>query len=127
MKPDILDYLDEHGVRCELSRHRPRDWRSRCGLPDANPAERLRDVDGLGVTPSIESRSAHEAGCLILHPLPRTVELDKSVDADPRAMYFRQAMNASMSDGAVDHAVGQAVIVGEYKILPSMVLKPGGP
>jgi aspartate carbamoyltransferase catalytic subunit len=30
---------------------------------------------------------------LILHPLPRTVELDKSVDADPRAMYFRQAMN----------------------------------
>jgi aspartate carbamoyltransferase catalytic subunit len=30
---------------------------------------------------------------LILHPLPRTVELDKSVDADPRAMYFRQARN----------------------------------
>ena len=30
---------------------------------------------------------------MILHPLPRTVELDKSVDADPRAMYFRQAIN----------------------------------
>ena len=29
----------------------------------------------------------------ILHPLPRTVELDESVDADPRAMYFPQAMN----------------------------------
>jgi len=30
---------------------------------------------------------------LILHPLPRTVELDKSVDEDPRALYFRQAVN----------------------------------
>jgi aspartate carbamoyltransferase catalytic subunit len=30
---------------------------------------------------------------LILHPLPRTVELDKAVDDDPRALYFRQAAN----------------------------------
>jgi aspartate carbamoyltransferase catalytic subunit len=30
---------------------------------------------------------------LILHPLPRTVELDKSVDSDQRALYFRQARN----------------------------------
>jgi len=30
---------------------------------------------------------------MILHPLPRTVELDKSVDKDPRAAYFRQAVN----------------------------------
>jgi aspartate carbamoyltransferase catalytic subunit len=30
---------------------------------------------------------------MILHPLPRTVELDKSIDADPRALYFRQATN----------------------------------
>ncbi len=30
---------------------------------------------------------------LILHPLPRTVELDKTVDSDPRALYFRQAAN----------------------------------
>ena len=39
------------------------------------------------------TRSSDPALALILHPLPRTVELDKSVDADPRAMYFRQAMN----------------------------------
>jgi aspartate carbamoyltransferase catalytic subunit len=30
---------------------------------------------------------------LILHPLPRTVEIDKAVDEDPRALYFRQATN----------------------------------
>ena len=28
-----------------------------------------------------------------MRSLLRTVELDKPVDADPRAMYFRQAMN----------------------------------
>jgi aspartate carbamoyltransferase catalytic subunit len=34
-----------------------------------------------------------KADALILHPLPRTVEIDKAVDADPRALYFRQATN----------------------------------
>ena len=32
-----------------------------------------------------------KSDALILHPLPRTVELDKTVDDDPRALYFRQA------------------------------------
>ncbi len=30
---------------------------------------------------------------MIMHPLPRTLELDKAVDADPRAFYFQQATN----------------------------------
>ena len=30
---------------------------------------------------------------MILHPLPRTVEIDKAVDDDPRALYFQQAAN----------------------------------
>jgi aspartate carbamoyltransferase catalytic subunit len=30
---------------------------------------------------------------MIMHPLPRTVELDKTVDDDPRAFYFQQAKN----------------------------------
>jgi aspartate carbamoyltransferase catalytic subunit len=34
-----------------------------------------------------------KADAMILHPLPRTVELDKTVDNDPRALYFRQAVN----------------------------------
>jgi len=34
-----------------------------------------------------------KASAMILHPLPRTVELDKTVDDDPRALYFRQATN----------------------------------
>ena len=61
--------------------------------------ERVRDTDGhindglkrYAIDSSVVQRM--KADALILHPLPRTVELDKSVDADPRAMYFRQAMN----------------------------------
>jgi aspartate carbamoyltransferase catalytic subunit len=30
---------------------------------------------------------------IVLHPLPRTVELDPAVDDDPRARYFQQATN----------------------------------
>jgi aspartate carbamoyltransferase catalytic subunit len=30
---------------------------------------------------------------IVMHPLPRVDEIDPSVDADPRAVYFRQARN----------------------------------
>ena len=95
MKPDILEYLDEHGVRYELES----DIDRVIGAVDVvyqtriRP-ERVRDVDGLrryAIDSKVVQRMKPDA--LILHPLPRTVELDKSVDADPRAMYFRQAMN----------------------------------
>jgi aspartate carbamoyltransferase catalytic subunit len=95
IKPDILEYLDEHDVRYELesdvdkvigevdvvyqTRIRPES------LPDAGGRNRY------AIDSSVLRRMRPDA--LILHPLPRTVELDKSVDADPRAMYFRQAMN----------------------------------
>jgi aspartate carbamoyltransferase catalytic subunit len=100
MKADILAYLDEHGVRYELES----DIDRVIGEVDVvyqtriRP-ERVRDTDGLrndglkryAIDSSVVQRMKPDA--LILHPLPRTVELDKSVDADPRAMYFRQAMN----------------------------------
>jgi aspartate carbamoyltransferase catalytic subunit len=95
MKPDILEYLDEHGVRYELES----DIDRVIGEVDVvyqtriRP-ERVRDMDGLqryAIDSTIVRRM--KADALILHPLPRTVELDKSVDADPRAMYFRQARN----------------------------------
>jgi len=95
MKPDILAYLDEHGVRYELES----DINRVIGEVDVvyqtriRP-ERVRDVNGLeryAIDSKVVQRMKPDA--LILHPLPRTVELDKSVDTDPRAMYFRQAMN----------------------------------
>jgi aspartate carbamoyltransferase catalytic subunit len=95
MKPDILAYLDEHEVRYELES----DINRVIGEVDViyqtriRP-ERVRDANGLkpfAIDSSIVRRM--KADAIILHPLPRTVELDKSVDSDPRAMYFRQALN----------------------------------
>jgi aspartate carbamoyltransferase catalytic subunit len=94
MKADILEYLDEHGVRYELESDLARvisevdvlyqtQIRSGAGAP----------VHGsqFAINSDVVSRMKPEA--LILHPLPRTVELDQSVDQDPRALYFRQAVN----------------------------------
>ena len=96
MKADILEYLDEHGVRYELES----DIDRVIGEVDVVYQTRIRPervrggAKGLGhysIDSTVVQRMKPDA--LILHPLPRTVELDKSVDADPRAMYFRQAMN----------------------------------
>ena len=48
-------------------------------------------VNGFRIDSSVLQKMKPDA--LILHPLPRTVELDKTVDSDPRALYFRQAAN----------------------------------
>lgn len=95
MKPDILAYLDEHGVHYELES----DVNRVIGEADViyqtriRP-ERLRDQQGLkryAIDSALLQKMKHDA--LIMHPLPRTVELDKTVDDDPRALYFRQAAN----------------------------------
>jgi aspartate carbamoyltransferase catalytic subunit len=95
MKPDILAYLDEHGVRYELGS----DVERVIGEADViyqtriRP-ERVRDEQSLkryAVDSALLSKMKSDA--LIMHPLPRTVELDKTVDHDPRALYFRQAAN----------------------------------
>ncbi|HKN35625.1 MAG TPA: aspartate carbamoyltransferase [Terriglobales bacterium] len=95
MKPDILQYLDEHGVRYELEN----DIDRVIGEVDVVyqtriKPERMADSKGLkryAVDSAVLQRMKPDA--MILHPLPRTVELDKTVDDDPRALYFRQAVN----------------------------------
>ena len=95
MKPDILEYLDEHGTRYEVES----DIDKVIGEVNVVYQTRIRpdrvtDIQRL-------KRYALNSGTLgrmkpdsmVLHPLPRTVELDKTVDDDPRALYFRQAMN----------------------------------
>ncbi len=95
MKQDILDYLNEHAVLYEMES----DIDRVIGEVDVVYQTRIRPH------PHLESASVHQFAihsatlpkmkpdALILHPLPRTVELDRSVDQDPRALYFRQAMN----------------------------------
>jgi len=95
MKPDILQYLDEHGVRYEVESEIDRVigevdvvYQTRI-RPD-----RVRDLGNIkryAIDSAVLQRMKPDA--MILHPLPRTVEIDRSVDADPRALYFRQARN----------------------------------
>ncbi|HXZ40584.1 MAG TPA: aspartate carbamoyltransferase [Terriglobales bacterium] len=95
MRPDILAYLDEHGVHYELEPEIERVL----GEADVIYQTRIRP-ERVGSTESLKKYAIDSAAvrrmkpdALILHPLPRTVELDKSVDDDPRALYFRQARN----------------------------------
>ena len=95
MKPDILEYLDEHGVRYELESEVERViGESDVIYQTRIRPERVRDVHGVkGYVIDSALLGKMKPDALILHPLPRTVELDKSVDDDPRALYFRQAAN----------------------------------
>jgi len=95
MKPDILAYLDEHGVQYDPVS----DLDRVVGEVDVIYQTRIRPerlcdraaLKRYAIDSSVVRRMKPDA--LILHPLPRTVELDKSVDEDPRALYFRQAKN----------------------------------
>jgi len=95
MKGDILEYLDEHDIRYELVsdldkviREVDVVYQTRIRAERVASAENLRRY---AIDSSVVQRMKPDA--MILHPLPRTVELDKTVDSDPRALYFRQAMN----------------------------------
>jgi aspartate carbamoyltransferase catalytic subunit len=95
MQADILEHLDRHGVWFEQ-------------IPDISRVigavdvfyqtrirpERLRDrahLSRYAIDSGVVGQMKQDA--MILHPLPRTVELDTIVDADPRARYFQQATN----------------------------------
>ena len=95
MHSDILDHLDEHDVWYALEQDASKV------LPEVDVVyqtrilpERMRDrAEHPRYTIDAGVLETMKRDALILHPLPRTVEIDKAVDADPRALYFRQATN----------------------------------
>lgn len=95
MKPDILEYLDAHGVQYDLESDIDRVIRQVDVVYQTRiRPERVRDRQELqryAINSTVLKKMKHDA--LVLHPLPRTVELDKTVDDDPRALYFKQAAN----------------------------------
>lgn len=95
MKPDILEYLDRHAVSYELET----DLNKVVSEVDVVYQTRIKP-DRVANAPVLRNYTIDSAvlrrmkpNAMILHPLPRTVELDKTVDSDPRALYFRQAKN----------------------------------
>lgn len=95
MREDMLQYLDRHNTKYELVS----DMNKVIGEVDVVYQTRIRpervNNEQLRTQYAINSQvlGRMKRDALILHPLPRTVELDASVDGDPRAQYFRQASN----------------------------------
>ena len=56
---------------------------------DLDEYERLKDSYVLDV----EKMELAKEDCIVLHPLPRVNEISVKVDRDPRAAYFREAVN----------------------------------
>ena len=95
IKEDILQYLDRHNIAYELESNIEKVianvdvvYQTRI-RPD-----RVKDQQAIRRF-AIDSNVLRmmKSDAMILHPLPRTVELDKTVDSDPRAFYFKQAVN----------------------------------
>lgn len=95
MQPDILEHLERHGTWYQQLP----DITRVAGEVDVVYQTRIRPDrvrEGATLARYAINRAlvgAMKPDAMILHPLPRTVELDPAVDQDPRARYFQQATN----------------------------------
>ncbi len=96
IKPDILEYLDKHNVSYECTAqsgdilsHVDVVYQTR--IDRARLAQRDIDLTPYNINRDVLGRLRDDA--IIMHPLPRSVEIDHAVDDDPRAAYFRQTQN----------------------------------
>jgi aspartate carbamoyltransferase catalytic subunit len=96
--PDVLRWLDERGVRYR----RERDLAAVLPAVDVVYQTRVQRERFTGAAPATGGAAyvIDEAAmallrprAIVLHPLPRVDEIAPTVDADPRAAYFRQAHN----------------------------------
>jgi aspartate carbamoyltransferase catalytic subunit len=95
MKTDILRHLESQGTRYSVES----ELEKVIGSVDVAyvtqiRADHMSEPEARGryiIDPRILRMM--KTNSMILHPLPRMVELDKEVDDDPRALYFRQSTN----------------------------------
>jgi aspartate carbamoyltransferase catalytic subunit len=95
MQRDILEHLERHGTCFEEDS----DLADVVKRVDVVYQTRIRpgrvrdraDIERYAINSALVQRMRPDA--MVLHPLPRTVELDRAVDDDPRAQYFQQATN----------------------------------
>jgi aspartate carbamoyltransferase catalytic subunit len=96
IKPDILSYLDHHRVEYELGESLEKilsqvDVVYRTHI-DRERLQR-RDIDLSTYNINVDTLKKMKSNAIIMHPLPRSVEIDPAVDNDPRAVYFSQSRN----------------------------------
>jgi aspartate carbamoyltransferase catalytic subunit len=96
IKQDIIDHLSEHNVWFHLNSD-PEEVLPHVDVVYQTRIDRERlaskelSVSQYNINPSMLKKMKPNA--LVLHPLPRSVEIDPAVDRDPRAAYFRQSRN----------------------------------
>jgi aspartate carbamoyltransferase catalytic subunit len=97
--PDVKRYMDEKGVRYEETD----DLNSVAGSVDVLYQTRIQKerfpsmeeyekASGKYIVDA-ELMDRMRSDAIVLHPLPRAGEITEEVDSDPRAAYFRQAVN----------------------------------
>lgn len=96
IKSDILDHLDEKGVPYELLDTAEKIIREvdvvyQTRIDQGRLKDKKLDLSVYNITPSVLRKMKKNA--IIMHPLPRSVEIAREVDSDHRAAYFRQAEN----------------------------------
>ncbi|HUU84995.1 MAG TPA: aspartate carbamoyltransferase, partial [Phycisphaerae bacterium] len=104
---DIIEHIGQQNV--EYDTHD--DLRAVIGRCDAVYMTRLQDEwDTSGESKSIdydryrltqEMAESFKPGLVIMHPLPRRQEIDKRLDADPRAHYWDQVRNGMWMRAAI--------------------------
>lgn len=97
--PDVKRYMDEKGIRYEETD----DLDSVAGTLDVlyqtriqkerfPSVEEYEKASGRYIVDA-ELMDRMRSDAIVLHPLPRAGEISEEVDSDPRAAYFRQAVN----------------------------------
>jgi aspartate carbamoyltransferase catalytic subunit len=104
---DVLDLLDAAGMEYEVTQ----DFAAVMPAADALYMTRIQDewdVEGESTTIDTAAYSVSEEHmellkqtAIIMHPLPRRKEIAVEVDADPRAMYWRQVRNGMWARAAL--------------------------
>lgn len=96
VRPDILSYLDHHHVEYVLAEGME-GIVSQVDVIYRTHIDRERlqrkDVDLSTYNINAQVLKQMKSNGIIMHPLPRSVEIDPAVDNDPRAVYFRQSRN----------------------------------
>lgn len=96
IKPDILEHLDEKGVSYSLASS-TEDIINRVDVVYQTRIDKDRitdksfDLSMYNIDTNFLQKMKYNS--IIMHPLPRSVEINPAVDSDPRSAYFRQTRN----------------------------------
>ena len=96
IEADILEHLDERRISYILA-NSTEDIINKVDVVYQTriPHENLQNIDidlkNFNIDVNVLQKMKYNS--IIMHPLPRSVEISPTIDADPRAAYFRQARN----------------------------------